>query len=330
LIIVYFKTEEGWSPIDHMVNLATEIFNANLILIDINTPHKIRTLEFLLGRQKNGEPCLLVSPTPSLLQNLCFVKNWRKRFGFFAVWVIDSFWTDRFPKVLKFRNIFDHMFIFTEEDIPAYREHFRSEVSWLPVGADVLRFGGVNTHSREIDLARIGRQPPDWQDDGLTKIECSELGMKFQGRIKGYSNALENQIALANLYTNTKYLLAFTNIKCPDIYTHPTRQYITCRWADALACGATIAGDSIFEASQKKLLWDGAILELDSVNRTEGLKVISSALETWTPNQVIFNYHMALKKLDWRWRFKTISQTMQLENATLDRELLKINNILNT
>jgi hypothetical protein len=132
---------------------------------------------------------------------------------------------------------------------------------------------------------------------------------------------LQNQELVMRVYGESKYLLAFSNAANPEGYTHPTRQYLTGRWVDALACGAVVAGISPRGSGIDELLWPGATLEFGSIRRQEGLETLAGALKLWTPQSALRNHAMALKKLDWRWRLKTIADICAVDTATLRTEL---------
>ena len=131
----------------------------------------------------------------------------------------------------------------------------------------------------------------------------------------------KNQLAIMQLYQQSKFLLAFSNFAHPSNYTHPTRQYITARWTDALACGAIVAGIVPNEPSIKRLLWDGTTLDLKSININEGLQVIAEAAKIWKPEQAINNHQLSLERLDWRWRFAEIALVLNESPKRLGEEI---------
>ena len=277
----------------------------------------------------------MICPDASSFLSITQIQGWRKRFSCLAVWIIDYFWLERIPKAAKLSRPFDHIFITSEEDVAAWTAAMQTPTTCLAWGSDVLRFGGVNaggvsvssvnadgaSSDRVWDLARIGRQPPEWDDDENTKKQCAERQLSFQGRIKGYDTAEKNQNALKDLYQQTKYLLAFSNFAHLSNYTHPTRQYITARWTDALACGAIVAGIVPNEPSIRRLLWDGATLDLKSININEGLQVIAEAAKIWKPEQAINNHQLSLERLDWRWRFAEIALVLNESPKRLGEEI---------
>jgi hypothetical protein len=323
MLIVYVGATIGWEPITYMIHLAAELFEAELLTIDRQKPSFFEQLEaaFLSWQKRQGhESCLLICPNPSDLMYLLLIKNWRKQFRYIAAWIIDSFWLDWIPKVVEFSRLFDHLFVTTEEDIPEWNRIMRTPTTWLPWGADVFRLGGKDTE-RMWDLTRIGRQPPEWDNDSTTQQLCVNSNLRFHGRLQVFDSATKTQRMLTQLYRQTKFLLAFSNAVNPTAYTHPTRQYLTARWTDALACGAIVAGIPPKEPSIERLLWDGAILNLGSVRIEDGLQVIADAVKSWSAEDAKKNHEYALKRLDWRWRFEVIADVLNESPMRLHHEL---------
>jgi hypothetical protein len=49
--------------------------------------------------------------------------------------------------------------------------------------------------------------------------------------------------------------------------------------------------------------------------------VVAAALRQWAPDMAAANYLMALKRLDWRWRFKVVAEVCGIRSAPLAQEL---------
>jgi hypothetical protein len=60
---------------------------------------------------------------------------------------------------------------------------------------------------------------------------------------------------------------------------------------------------------------------LGTVRRKEGLRVLAAALRQWTPQLAVKNHAMALKKLDWRWRFQVLADSFGLNSPRLIEEI---------
>jgi len=330
MVIIYSDKGAGWSPISHMVKLAARLLEAELIILD----HKSSSIRDKLGalilkRQRNleGEKLLLICSSPSDLELLFQVKNFRYRFEYIVAWVIDSFWVEHIPKAVRFSGYFDHIFITSREDIDKWRKITCTPISWLPWASDVLGLGGVK-QSRKWDLVRVGRQPSEWDNDELTNSKCKERGIYFSGRPQ-FTDVTRNQEDMMSVYQQAKFILAFSNLSHTSNYTHPKRAYLTGRWVDSLACGCIVAGISPVEESVLELLWDGATLELGSVRINDGVKVLESALSEWTHVKAEYNYQKSLKKLDWRWRFMEITNMLEISPKSLLDEIDLLNLELN-
>jgi hypothetical protein len=308
-----------------MVATAGELFDCEVVTADTSRPSApTKILSVLRQRTRNAardETCLLVCKGPSDLLAVLNIENWRKRFRFLAAWIIDSFWLDHIPRSIRLRNPFDHIFVTSLEDVDRWREIAGVATTWLPWGTDALRLGQGGAH-RDWDLMRVGRQPPEWEDDLDAALAAESLGIRFRGRPDSSGlNALQNQKLMMNAYGTSKFILAFSNAVNRDPNNHPTREYLTGRWVDALGCGSIVAGIAPRGANSDGLLWPGATLELGSVRRSEGLQAVAAALRQWSPDMAAANYRMALRRLDWRWRFKTLADVCAIRSEPLAREL---------
>jgi hypothetical protein len=326
LIVNCVPQDRGWTPVHYMLSMAAQMLQAEMVTIDYyRKPSRLaQALSVLKRREPNSgqELCLMVCAGPGDLLKILRIAEWRKRFKFIAVWIVDSFWTTHISSFARFSNPFDQCFVTTIEDVGLWKQITGVPTTWLPWGADVLGFEGM-TAAREWDVTRIGRQPPEWSDDSETAKASAHLDMRFRGRpsVPDLTN-IENQRFLMGIYANSKYILAFSNVVNPEIYTHPTRQYLTGRWVDSLGCGATVAGIRPRSETVDELLWPEATLEFPSVLRSEGLEVLAGAIGNWNPQIAAHNYHMALQKLDWRWRFDTLANYFRINPGVLAKELV--------
>lgn len=118
-----------------------------------------------------------------------------------------------------------------------------------------------------------------------------------------------------------KFTLAFSNAVNPASYTHPTREYLTGRWTDSLAGGAIVAGVAPACGAAEALLWPGATLELETVDPAVGIERIAENVGRWTPRAASDNHREALRRLDWRWRFRELALSLGVQSDQLDAEL---------
>lgn len=329
MVIVNCIVEEtGWSPIQHLVSLAARLFEADLLPADTRYPSLPTKLQALLKRRRSshsGETCLFICQHPTDLARLLKIADWNKRFGNLAAWVIDSFWVNRIPAVIRVARPFNHFFVTSLEDVPAWKKITGVPTTWLPWGTDALRMGSADD-AREWDVTRVGRQPAEWNDDEDVTRSADMHGIRYRGRVRSEGvGPLQNHEVMMRTYGSTKFIMAFSNAVNPELYTHPTRQYLTGRWVDALAGGAIVAGIAPRCPDAEQLLWKGATLELGSTRREEGLRVISGALRDWTPQRAADNHLQALERLDWRWRLQEIARKLSIDSTSLRADLDQLN-----
>jgi hypothetical protein len=325
LIVNTITHDRGWSPIQHMVAIAGELFDCDILAAQPKGLSKTtKILSVLRQRIRNGasdEVCLVICKGPTDMMAILNIENWRKRFRYLAAWIIDSFWLEHIPSSIRLRNPFDHFFVTSLEDVDRWRGITGVPTTWLPWGTDALRLGQGGA-TRDWDLMRVGRQPSEWDDDLDAALAAEALGIRYRGRPDSNGlTSLENQKLMMNAYGATKFTLAFSNAVNRDPNNHPTREYLTGRWVDSLGCGSIVAGVAPRGSNTDGLLWTGATLELGSVRRSEGLKVVAAALRQWTPELAASNYYMALRRLDWRWRFKALAEICGIRSARLTMEL---------
>lgn len=302
-----------------MVRLLAELLAAKLVTVPINrTANAGRRLAAPAPRRRGRGTCLVVAASPRHLGTLLRTDYWLRGYEHVAGWVIDSFWVDRIPGVA--RGHFDQLFVADKEVVAEWAAATGLPVTWLPWGADVLRLGSDNA-DRPIDLQRVGRQPPGWEDDDETRRLCAKAGLRFEGRFPMHDDPVANQASLMERLSRAKFTLSFSNAVSPASYTHPTREYLTGRWTDALASGAVVAGIAPACAATAELLWPAATLELATVDRADGVQQIVDAVSAWKPQTARDNHRKALERLDWRWRFGELAAALGLESERLGAEL---------
>lgn len=317
----------GWSPIHHLVNLASQALEARVVRPSRDEPSfsaKLFGAFRSRRRRHNPEACLLIAQGPSDLNKVLNLFDWQLHVGAMAAWIIDSFWVDHIPRFARHLTPFDHYFVTCLDDVSRWQRITGVPTTWLPWGTDALDLGSHDTE-RPWDIFRLGRQPPEWDNDLTNQSAAVAHGLVYQGRLPGHNlSGLDNQKTVMAGYGRAKYLLAFSNAVNPGPQTHPTREYLTGRWVDALACGATVAGIAPRCADAESLLWEGATLDLATVQRQKGIDIIARAVEMWEPTSVLRNHIMALKNLDWRLRLRTIAEKMSMDAPVLRTELERL------
>nr|NLI49520.1 glycosyltransferase family 1 protein [Propionibacterium sp.] len=165
--------------------------------------------------------------------------------------------------------------------------------------------------------------------DDANAAAAADAGLTYRGRPGFAGNPVESQQILTHALSRAKFALAFSNRHSPAAYTHPTREYLTARWTTALAAGASVAGIAPRCRATAELLWEGALVEFASVDRREGLERLAAELAAWTPRRALVNRAEALRRLDWRWRFREIAGVLGRTAPALDANLAMLGEKLN-
>lgn len=318
---------QGWGPVEALVQLSARVLDARLITVDE------RARPTVLQRGASAVPrlpalssrrLLVIAPNPAHLAQAARLQHWLPGYAATAAWVIDSFWTERIARFARTGHHFDHLFI-TD---PGLRDEWASTtdapVSVLPWGADTLAFP-LQDGNRSTDLLRVGRQPRAWEDDAATARLAAARGLRFEGRppLDPRDPAGSYELVRSALL-RSRFMLAFSNVVSPAPYTHPTRDYLTGRWTDALAAGAVVVGAAPSSAAQ--LLWDSATAEVSPTDPVAGLERIAELSAQWTPESARSQQLLARQHLDWRHRLRELCKALGIPatpQLTLELQMLE-------
>lgn len=317
----------GWAPITHMAKLACRLLEAQSCDLGEGQGSRwrarLRPALSTLPHGGNGGDIFILRNPSELLQVLSHPALLEKR-AFRAIWIIDSFWTENlvWPARRLFSR-FDLVGYTRQGDGPIYHELCGDRAVFLGWGTDALDLGS-GEGNRAWDILRVGRQPEAWDDDPKTETSCAARGLRFHGRPPFSPNSQSQQHDLMqNWYAQAKVLIAHSNLAAPAPYTHPSKDYITARWTDALACGAVIAG--VQPAGDMGLIdWKGATLSFEDIELDRNLDQVAQALADWTPDVAANNYLEALRRLDWRWRIFKIADRLGCTSKPLQSEMARL------
>lgn len=328
--VLYVAPEgAGYHPVSHMAHLAAELFGGDLVTIPAARAGKLQRLLTLAPRRRHDRAGIVICPHPAALAAILAVDDWRKRYGTLVAWVFDSFWYDHIPRYVRFPHVFDAIHVTELEDIAHWRARTGMPVAWLPWGCDALGLGSGDPR-RPVDLLRFGRQPGEWEDDEATERHCTAANLSFQGRPPFAADPHDGERALMAALGSAKFTLSFSNRVSPSAQTHPRREYVTGRWTDALAAGAIVAGVPPRSETARSLLWEGALLDLGTIDRARGLAAIADAAQSWTPVRARINHLRSLETLDWRWRFEKLAGSLGVQPPALTSSLAALRQTIET
>lgn len=313
----------GWAPVELLARLLAECLGAELVTMSTRPRmDRVRRATGALPPRRSSGTCIVIAPQPAHLGSLLTPRYLLQGYDRVVGWVIDSFLDDRIPRMARQGTHFDQLFITDAELVTTWASSTNTPTHWLPFGSDVLNQPPAPVE-RSIDLLRVGRQPVDWQDDHATGAEAARLGLRFSAGPAILKDAKANQASLMRAMQSTKFTLSFSNLVSPASYTHASIDYVTGRWTDALASGASVAGIPPVCKAGQELLWDGGLLRLPDTNRSRGLKIVAEAVATWKYESAHAIHLRALETLDWRVRFDELVRVAGIDRGRLDDELAR-------
>ncbi|WP_299832295.1 hypothetical protein [uncultured Roseobacter sp.] len=317
-------TTTGWYPIDRLAALAADLMGGEARSILAHQPSALEKLTSLMRRPKGNDDkgLLVIARGPHDLHASLLPPELMRHYGFMIAWVIDGFRHEDIPAGWRM-GPYDLLAVTRPNDEEIYRRISGKPVIVLNWGTDALGLGSAAT-DRTVDVLRLGRQPPAWDDDDRSARVCADHGLSFSGRPPIFDNPLENHAALMRCIGQVRYVIAHSNLAAPAHYTHPTQDYITARWTDALAAGAVVAGIPPDQDRSVDLLWPEALLTFDTIDLTANVQRLVQARANWTDRIPLLNHRMALARLDWRWRLKALVDQLGIDAPKLTGEMSRI------
>lgn len=316
---------KGWGPILSMGRLVAELLEAELIEVDQSSLTVPERVAERLPRRRGDDVLLVVSPVPEHLRLAVRVPGLRRRFRTVVGWVIDCWWTQRIPASVRAGGHYDRLLVTSKEVVGEWESITGLPVGWMPLGTDALGAWGQRGPARDlerpVDLQRMGRQPEAWGEDEANAARCEARGLVYGGRPPFGGTPEESYRNVLDADAGAKTLLAFSNLVSGASYTHPTREYVTNRWLDALAVGTVVVGRRTHEEGSDELLWDGATVELSPTDAEAGTDALAEYLRGWTPATAARVQAEALGRLDWRLRAHDVARLLGVSSPTLDAEL---------
>ncbi|SNS78135.1 hypothetical protein [Tropicimonas sediminicola] len=318
----------GWTPVLHMIGLMARCMGARLHQPSVARYSRAgRSLLPLLmpPRHGDGDIAIFVARTPAETLSLLTPRHRLASYRLRVLWLIDSFWVDRLPPTEKL-DAYDVICFTRGGDRDFYESEFGKRALWLGWGSDVLDLGSANPE-RPVDVLRVGRQPPDWDNDVASGAACAAAGLRFAGRPPFGDTPETQQAQIMSAYSNAKFVIAHSNLAAPAPYVHPSVEYITARWTDALACGAVVAGSQP-QGDLELVDWPGALLDFPRIDRAENVAQLAEAAAAWAPETARRNHLEALRRLDWRWRFEALAQRMGHYPPALAPEMTRLHSAI--
>jgi hypothetical protein len=260
-------------------------------------------------------------------QSLVLIKNWRKIFDKVILYVFDAYhiskelgWVrKKLSRSIRALNDVDHIFTGVSAGVEILGRDFSAPVSFVPLAADVLRFGSGRS-DRCISINAYGRQHMTHSKmlaEHFNDIEKSGSYLHTNHtEIRGLHDYILHRRQFWKLLSISKIAMAYD----PMVVNRTTANtfsvsFIGQRWFESLAGGCLVVGARPTCSESKVYLdWDDATVELpknddavipfleDLISDTERLA-----------NAHKRNYANSLLKNDWRHRLVDIFGQLKLD-----------------
>lgn len=326
-IICAVPAGAGWVPVHHMTELLAHYLGATMRRV--NPAASLNTSTKILGRLprpvRGRRIALVVAYDPGQLYAIAQLPLVVRGYSAVYGWVIDSFWSERIPRIAS-SGVYERIFVADRDDLPDWHAAGVNNVGVMPWGANV--WGEYEKRLKNLhkptDLLRVGRQPEAYNTDEATGRTAREHGLSFAGRPPFGDSDEESARHLNQALAGAKFLLAFSTKVSPAPYTHPTKEYLTGRWTDALAHGCTVVGQVPQTTTVREILWQEATIDIDPTNLNAGVERIAELSASWSPDTAKNQMRKALATLDWRHRFSELFQVMGVHSDSLEADLADI------
>lgn len=333
-VLQYTQSGFGWGPVTALARLAAHVGGGSHtqtpVSARVSKPNQV--VGALLGIPRRftarGRSLLVICPVPGAIGDLAAAWRLRLNYDHVSVWVIDSFWTERIPAILRFPGLVDQVYVTTAEDAHAWTGRSTVPIGVLPWGADVLA-ATLEAEDKHIDVVRVGRQPAAWDKDEETGQVAAAKGLSFVPRPPFGDSESTAHGAVMAAYRSSRVVLASGNSVAAAEYTHPTRDYVTGRWTDALAHGCLVAGTPPSCPEEQTLLFDPALIRVPPKDLEGGMEIIKGRLEdNQTRRLIIATRRFAATHLDWRLRLRIVLKNAGVDDTNNQSELSHLGELI--
>lgn len=285
---------------------------------------------------------IVVAMSPSEIESLIVVPNWRQRYDIVVAYVFDCWTIDAYPR--RILPQIDHLFVPYFEVEPLLKEEFGLPTSVLPFGSCVKEFGSP-APERAIDLVGYGRTSISYH-----QALCSEFNVTdsehlyyvhpqfkkelFPSEPYGPQRSdYQHKMTLRKMLKRSQAALAFSNTytakQGSNISHHIAHRssvaILGYRWFEISAAGCAVLGrrpQSL--ATDMCFDWEDSTIELPD-DPQEGIRFMGELFADRARMEQIHqrNYYENLVRNDWRHRIKSMLETLSISLPSRLQEDLK-------
>ncbi|WGL17720.1 glycosyltransferase [Microbulbifer bruguierae] len=246
------------------------------------------------------------------------------KFSRIYVYVFDAFpdsveikrsrWSRELSSSYRIIRKITHMFVPFKHSLDSFRELFQIPVSYVPMAADVVNYGGYD-EGKVFDVNGYGRQPKE-----LTSLLSEKFNMRESDRVFLHTNHAGIS-AIHNLYQHRKLFwkllrksrisLLFDSLHTPLDRGFPF-SFVPQRMFESIGAGCVVVGKRPTCPEMNELFnWPDSVIELPD-DSTEMVDFIEYLLDEYDLESVgRRNYENALALHDWRHRIQDMLGFME-------------------
>lgn len=274
--------------------------------------YEIPNLSALDVDRKDGPNVLLViSLTPRFLLAMHALGELLNQFDLKIAYCLDGFSINEIDRTTI--PHLDHIFTICSETADEIRQNLGVSASFLPLGADVLKYGS-NQFSRSIDIFGYGRKDVEvhqhlkayYNHQQSKRLYCYS---SFSG---GLVEDLGEHLSLHyKLLARSKISLCF---EASSVGRFQGRSPILYRWFEGWAAGCTLVGRRPFGKGTADLMdWENSTIEIPD-SPDDWIPFFEDLLndkETLLANSQR-NYYECLIRHDWRYRIREMLRVLYI------------------
>lgn len=271
--------------------------------------------------EKNYDLFFFCCQFPHELAALRRMRGWRKRTGWAAAYILESWsWSLAHSRAnLRLLDQFDHVFVLNSQSIPELRKYTRTPISHLPPATDMMLATPMpRPPRRSIDVYSFGRRSKALHQQMLQLASTSPDFNYVYDSIQGgkVPDWLDHRCLTASQMKRARFFIAFNPADVGAGGKDETRQEhaLSTRYFEGAAGGAVMLGSRPqCPEFDQHFNWPDAVIPLSPEGDIAGF------LEDLTPQQDRLrtvshrNVVETLRRHDWSHRWRQILAEVGLE-----------------
>lgn len=311
--------------VNEFEDILINLLNARLICPTIENKSAI---EFNTDDSEREKIAFVICISESeAYQSLVLIKSWRKIFDKVILYVFDAYhiskelgWVrKKLSRTIRALSDVDHIFTAVSAGVEILGRDFSAPISFVPLAADVLKFGSGRTN-RCISINAYGRQHLEHSNmlaEHFNDIEkCGSYLHTNHTEIGRLHDSILHRKQFWKLLSMSKIAMAYDPMVVNRTSANTfSVSFIGQRWFESLASGCLVVGARPTCSESKVYLdWEDATIELPK-NDDAVIPFLEDLLSDTDrlANAHKRNYTNSLLKNDWRHRLADIFTQLKMD-----------------